>query len=148
MDLALDLAASAANEGEIPVGAVVVLDSIVIGRGQDARERTQDPTAHAEVLALREASARMGSWRLPGSTLYVTLEPCVLCVGAMLAARVDRVVYGAASPKSGAIESLVMLAELPGYNHALRVRSGVRSDEAGVLLQAFFDKLRTRSKSR
>ncbi len=148
MDLALTLAASAAGDGEIPVGAIVVLDSVVIGRGRDARERTQDPTAHAEVLALREAAARVGSWRIPDSTLYVTLEPCILCVGAMLAARVDRVVYGAASPKSGAIESLVMLAEPPGYNHSLRVRSGVRSEEAGVLLQAFFDKLRTRSKPR
>ncbi len=144
MGEALSLAARAAGEGEIPVGAIVVHDGMIVGRGYDVREQRNDPTAHAEVLAIREAAARLGSWRLGGCTLYVTLEPCVMCMGAVLSARLDTLVYGAQSPKSGAVESVLELASVPGLNHAVRVRSGVRHTECAGLLATFFEQLRVR----
>ncbi len=147
MSHALALAREAASAGEIPVGAVVVVRGVIVGRGFDQREITSDPTAHAEVVALREATARCGTWRLTGAQLFVTLEPCVLCMGAVLAARVDQVIYGAASPKSGAVESLLSLADIPGYNHRVVVRRGVLADESSALLATFFEKLRSRRAS-
>ena len=144
MGEALSLAREAARRGEVPVGAIVVQGGVIVGRGHDLREATSDPTAHAEVLALREATARAKSWRLPGAELFVTLEPCILCMGALLSARIARVVYGATSPKSGAVESLVELAVVPGLNHRIAVRRGVREDEAAALLSTFFDSLRKR----
>ncbi len=151
MGVALDLAAQAASRGEVPVGAVVVhygdgapSSGAIVGRGCDAREARGDPTAHAEIIAIREAAARLGSWRLSGCTLYVTLEPCVMCMGAILSARLDWIVYGAPSPKSGAVESVLELARVPGLNHRVRVRSGVRSDECAEILASFFAGLRVR----
>ncbi len=141
---ALDLAMVAANAGEVPVGAVVVKDGQIVGRGFDRRESLFDPTAHAEIIAIREAAARLASWRLHGCTLYVTLEPCTMCMGAILNARLDEVVYGAASPKSGAVESVLELARVPGLNHRVRIRSGVRRDECAALLESFFEQLRSR----
>ncbi len=140
---ALGIAREAASAGEIPVGALVVRGGVILGKGRDAREATSDPTAHAEVLALREACARAGSWRIPGAELFVTLEPCIMCMGAILGARIERVVYGARSPKSGAVESLVELARVPGLNHGVKVRSGVLETECAELLTTFFDKLRS-----
>ena len=139
---ALMEARRAEHDGEVPVGAVVVVSGGIVGRGFDRREVTHDPTAHAEVLALREAAARLGTWRLSGATLYVTLEPCVMCVGALLHARVAAVVYGAVSPKWGAIESVVELGAHPGLNHRLGVRSGVERDACAALLATFFSNLR------
>ena len=145
MQEALRLAARAACQGEVPVGAVVVDGSRqVVGRGYDQREGLRDPTAHAEVLAIREATARLGSWRLEGCTLYVTLEPCVMCMGAILLSRIEAIVYGAASPKSGAVESVIELARVPGLNHRVRVRTGVHRAECGALLATFFEELRNR----
>jgi tRNA(adenine34) deaminase len=144
MDEALLLAAKAASLGEVPVGALVVYGGQIVGRGYDTRESTCDPVAHAEVLAIREAAARLGKWRLSGCTLYVTLEPCVMCMGAILHARMDCVVYGAASPKWGAVESVLELAEFPDLNHRVQVRSGVRRNECSALLSTFFEALRNR----
>ena len=142
MDEALALAREAASAGEVPVGAVVVRDGYIIGRGFDVREGQHDPVAHAEVLAIREAAARLRSWRLVGCTLYVTLEPCTMCMGAVLNARLACVVYGASSPKSGAIESVLELAQVPGLNHRVQVRSGIRREECAELLSTFFAALR------
>jgi len=144
MEHAIALAEQAERAGEIPVGAVVVVNGVIVGRGFDQREASKDPTAHAEVLALREAAARCGSWRLTGAQLFVTLEPCVLCMGAVLAARVEQVIYGATSPKSGAVESVLALAEIPGYNHRVVVRRGVLAEPSAKLLATFFEKLRVR----
>jgi tRNA(adenine34) deaminase len=144
MDQALSLAKEAQAKGEVPVGAIVVHRDQVIGCGYDSRESTCDPLAHAEVLAIREAAAHLGRWRLNGCTLYVTLEPCVMCMGAILHARMDCVVYGAASPKWGAVESVLELAETPGLNHRVQVRSGVRHDECRTLLSTFFEAMRNR----
>ena len=141
---ALALAEEAAAKGEVPVGAVVVQGGFIVGRGFDQRESLCDPMAHAEVQALREAAARLRSWRLDGCTLYVTLEPCVMCMGAILHARADCVVYGAASPKWGAVESVMELAHVPGLNHRVKVRSGVMREECSALLARFFEGLRAR----
>ena len=142
MGEALCLAEEASQRGEVPVGAVIVSDGFVVGRGYDMRESHGDPTAHAEVLAIREAAARLGCWRLSGCTLYVTLEPCTMCMGAVLSARLHTIVYGAVSPKSGAVESVLELANVPNLNHRVRVRSGVRRDECSALLASFFEDLR------
>ena len=139
MGTALTLARECQASGDVPVGAVV-LDTAgsVIGHGRNEREREQDPTAHAEVLALREAAATTGSWRLEGCTLVVTLEPCSMCAGAAVLARVDRVVYAAADPKAGAAGSLFDLLRDRRLNHRPEVISGVRGDEAATLLREFF----------
>lgn len=144
MGAALSLADKATHLGEVPVGAVIVKDGRIIGRGFDTRESTIDPTAHAEIAAIREAAARISTWRLHDCTLYVTLEPCTMCLGAILNARLDCLVYGAASPKSGAVESVLELAHVPGLNHRVRVRSGVRRAECADVLATFFAKLRRR----
>jgi tRNA(adenine34) deaminase len=135
---ALALAARAAAEGEVPVGAIVVHGDEVIGRGYNRPISTHDPTAHAEVGALRDAAHHRGNYRLSGCALYVTLEPCAMCVGAMLHARVSRVIFGAADPKTGACGSVVDLLGVPQLNHHATSRGGVLATEAGALLQAFF----------
>ncbi len=123
---------------EVPVGAVLVLDGEIIGRGHNRRETEADPTAHAEMLALREAAGRRGSWRLHESTLYVTLEPCPMCAGALVNARVARLVYGAADPKAGAAGTVMDVTREPRLNHRLQVTAGVLGEEAAALLRGFF----------
>lgn len=142
MDEALYLAEEAASFGEVPVGAVVVLDGRVIGRGMNHRERDQDPVAHAEIQAIRAAAEHLGSWRLVDTTLYVTLEPCPMCAGAIVNARVPRVVYGCDDPKAGAVRSVYGLLEDPRLNHRAEIVSGVRGERAAELLTQFFAGLR------
>jgi tRNA(adenine34) deaminase len=138
MTIALDEAARALGHDDVPVGALVLRDGEVIARRHNERERMGDPTAHAEVLALRDAAAAIGSWRLDGTTLVVTLEPCPMCAGAALAARVERVVFAAADPKAGACGSLYNVGADPRLNHEMEVVAGVRATEASDLLTAFF----------
>ena len=138
MELALAEARGAAAEGEVPVGAVVVLDGEVVGRGRNGPIRTSDPTAHAEVVALRDAGQRVGNYRLVGATLYVTVEPCLMCAGACLHARVLALVFGALDPKAGAVVSRARALEGPAWNHRVQVTGGVGADEAESLLLAFF----------
>lgn len=139
MRVALGDAAAALGTGDVPVGAVVVdEDGVVVGRGRNEREATGDPTAHAEVVALRAAAARRGTWRLAGCTLVVTLEPCAMCAGALVLARVDRLVYGATDPKAGAVGSLWDLVRDRRLNHRPEVVAGVLADECGAVLRDFF----------
>ena len=135
---AISLAAVAAASGEVPVGAVVVKDGEVIGRGSNRPIGTSDPSAHAEIVALREAAARLGNYRLTGCELYVTLEPCAMCVGAMLHARLARVVFGAPDPKTGACGGATDLASDSKLNHQTAFAGGVLADECGALLKRFF----------
>jgi tRNA(adenine34) deaminase len=136
---ALAEARSAPDAGDVPIGAVVIgPDGNVIGRGRNEREALGDPTAHAEVVALREAAVSRGEWRLEGCTLVVTLEPCPMCAGALVAGRVARVVFGAADPKAGACGSLYNLCTDPRLNHEIAVVHGVRAEESGELLTSFF----------
>ena len=138
MTLALGLARDAELHGEVPVGAVLVLDDKVIGQGRNGPIARHDPTAHAEIVALREAGQQLGNYRLPGTTLYVTLEPCPMCAGAMLQARVERLVFGCQDPRSGAAGSVFDLLQAPQLNHQVRVDGGVLEVESRELLQAFF----------
>ncbi len=138
MAAALEQARLAASIGEVPVGAVVVIDGEIVAARHNERESTIDPTAHAEVLALRDAAAAVGDWRLEGASLVVTLEPCPMCAGAALAARVSRVVFGAYDPKAGATATLYNLLVDPRFNHNAEVIGGVREDECGALLTEFF----------
>jgi tRNA(adenine34) deaminase len=138
MGLALGEARRGSLEGEVPIGAVVVLDGEVIGEGHNRPIASMDPTAHAEVLALRQAARKTGDYRLPGATLYSTVEPCPMCCGAVLHARLARVVYGAADPKAGAVRSLYRLLEDPRMNHEVAVTGGVLSRESAALLTEFF----------
>jgi tRNA(adenine34) deaminase len=138
MTEALVLARAAEAAGEVPVGAVLVLDGAIVARGANAPIGLNDPTAHAEVLALRAAGQHVGNYRLPGSTLYVTLEPCPMCAVAMVHARVQRVVFGAADPRTGAAGSIMDLLRDPRLNHQVDVTGGVLADEAGLLLKRFF----------
>jgi len=142
MRMALDQAVLAQALGEVPIGAVVVLDGRVVAQAHNLREAWQDPTAHAEVVAIRDAANRLGTWRLTGATLYVTLEPCSMCVGAMILARVDRLVLGAMDPKAGACGSVFNIPEERRLNHRLEVYGGVLERESQELLQAFFKRLR------
>lgn len=144
MDEALGLADEAARRGEVPVGAVVVFEGSVIGRGFNLRESDQDPTAHAEVLALRAAARTLGSWRLQGCDLYVTLEPCAMCAGAMVLARVQSCVFGCTDPKGGFVGSLGDLSQYPRLNHHFQVVSGVREAECRERLVTFFRALRAK----
>lgn len=139
MRLALEAAAEAASLGEVPVGAVVVLAGEVLSRAHNQPRRLCDPTAHAEVLALREAARCAANYRLPGAVLYVTLEPCAMCMGAMLQARIARLVYGAPDLKAGAARSLYRLAEDARLNHRFEVTGGVLAGEAAALLRVFFE---------
>jgi tRNA(adenine34) deaminase len=138
MGLALEEARAAREAGDVPIGAVVARGEAVLARSGNAREQAQDPTAHAEILALRRAAAVTGSWHLEGCTIYVTLEPCAMCAGAIVLARVDRLVYAAADPKAGFAGSFADLVRDPRLNHAVEVESGVLADEAGALLRSFF----------
>jgi len=138
MEEALREAEKALAQDEVPIGAVVVYQGMIYARGYNQRERLGDPTAHAEIIALRAAAARRGSWRLHGMTLYVTLEPCPMCAGAMVNARLDRVVFGASDPKAGAAGSLMNLANDERLNHRLVVTGGVLAEPAGRLLTDFF----------
>ncbi|WP_419933436.1 nucleoside deaminase [Candidatus Poriferisodalis sp.] len=142
IELALEQARQAAAAGEVPVGAVVIVDGEVIAARHNEREATNDPTAHAEVLALRDAAAAIGDWRLSGATLATTLEPCPMCAGAVLAARVPRVVFGAYDPKAGATATLYNLLVDPRFNHNSEVVGGVREEECGELLSDFFGSYR------
>ncbi|MCP3104161.1 tRNA adenosine(34) deaminase TadA [Myxococcus sp. K15C18031901] len=144
MQQALMLAREAAELGEVPVGAVAVHDGIIIGTGFNRREVDRNPLAHAEVLALDAASKHLGVWRLTGVTLYVTLEPCAMCAGALVQSRVTRLVFGAMDPKAGAVGSLYNLAEEPRHNHRLQVTSGILADESRHLLKSFFERLRAK----
>ncbi|OFV83038.1 MAG: tRNA-specific adenosine deaminase [Acidobacteria bacterium RBG_13_68_16] len=144
MGVALEEARTAAEVGEVPVGAVLVAaDGQVVARAHNQRESGHDPTAHAEILALRGAAAAVGSWRLDGSTLYVTLEPCAMCAAATVLARLACVVWGAPDPKAGFAGSLGNLLDDPRLNHRVAVRGGLRAEEAAALLERFFAKLRT-----
>jgi len=144
MELALDQARRAAELGEVPVGAIVVRDGQVLAAAHNRRELDQDPTAHAEILALREASRKVGSWRLERCELYVTLEPCAMCTGALLLARIERCLYGATDPKGGYLGTVGDLSDVPELNHTLEVVPGVRGDESAQLLKGFFRSLRSR----
>jgi len=141
---ALALAAAAARAGEVPVGAVVVLNGAIVGRGRNAPIGTHDPTAHAEVVALRDAARQMGNYRLPGATMYVTIEPCLMCVGALVHARIETLVYGAPEPKAGAVESTQRAHEHTALNHRIRVVSGVLAGECRDVVQEFFKERRGR----
>jgi tRNA(adenine34) deaminase len=138
MRQALVLAREAIEFGEVPVGAVVVRDGRIVSQAFNLRETCQDPTAHAERVALTLAGRALGSWRLEGCTLYVTLEPCAMCAGAIILSRVDRLVYGATDPKAGACESLYRLVDDPRFNHRPAVTAGVLADDCGELLTRFF----------
>jgi tRNA(adenine34) deaminase len=140
---AMELGREAWRRGEVPVGAVVVLDGAVIGEGFNQPIGTHDPTAHAEMVALRDAARRIGNYRLTGATLYVTIEPCQMCVGAMVHARIARVVYGAREPKAGAIESAMRAHEHPSLNHRMTATGGVLEPECRDLMQAFFRERRS-----
>ena len=142
MGEALAAARAAALRGEVPVGAVVVVDDQAIAIAHNERETANDPTAHAEVVALRRAAARLGSWRLTGADLYVTMEPCPMCAGAILNARVRRVFYGCHDPKAGAVRSLFRLLDDRRLNHRVEVVPGVLGPEAAALLRTFFEQLR------
>jgi len=144
MGMALELARAAAASGEVPVGAIVVHGDRLIGRGANRREAEQDPTAHAEMTAIRQAARHMGSFRLEETELFVTLEPCPMCAGAIVNARIPRVVYGCDDPKAGAARTLFGLLDDPRLNHRCQVRPGVRADEASALLTEFFGELRRR----
>jgi tRNA(adenine34) deaminase len=148
MQQALALAREAAALGEVPVGAVAVHDGRVIGTGFNRREVDRNPMAHAELLALSAACQVLGAWRLTGVTLYVTLEPCAMCAGALVQSRVSRLVFGALDPKAGAVGSLYNLAEEPRHNHRLQVTSGILADESRLLLKSFFERLRDKKRDK
>ena len=142
MQMALDLAQHAALSGEVPVGAIVVKDGVVIGRGANAPINLQDPTAHAEIIAMREAAQYLGNYRLVDCTLYVTLEPCVMCAGTMQHARIAKLVYGASDPKTGACGSVINLMNEPKLNHHTEVLGGILAEGCGAVLVKFFKQRR------
>lgn len=147
MRQALDLAARAEQSGEVPVGALLVQDDRVIGAGWNRSITGHDPSAHAEIVAIREAGKHLGNYRMPGTTLYVTLEPCPMCVGAMIHARIERLVYAATDPKTGALGGAFSLPDLHAHNHVMDVKGGVLADEAGEMLRSFFRRRRVSGKS-
>jgi tRNA(adenine34) deaminase len=142
MRAAIAEAETAAAAGEVPVGAVVVVDGRIVGRGANRREQAADPTAHAEILAIREAARAVGGWRLVGATLYVTQEPCPMCAGALVNARVERLVYGCDNPKAGAVRTLFRIVDDPRLNHRVTVGEPRLAAECGALLTRFFGSLR------
>jgi tRNA(adenine34) deaminase len=142
MQSALDEAARARGAGEVPIGAVVALDGTIVGRGFNQPISSGDPTAHAEIVAIRDAARQLGNYRLTGAVLYVTIEPCLMCVGALVHARIATLVFGAAEPRTGAVTSTVRGGELPGHNHRFEVVSGVRETECRAIMQAFFKERR------
>jgi len=143
MLLAIEQAQLAGSIGEVPIGAVITdQNNNLISSGYNLRESSQDPTAHAEVIAIRNASDKLGSWRMEGTTLYVTLEPCAMCIGAIVLARIDRLVFGARDPKAGAVYSVFNIGTDTKLNHSIEVREGVLETECSALLKDFFSKLR------
>ena len=142
MHEALRQAEQAASEGEVPVGAILVHENAIVARGRNTRERQQDPTAHAELIVIREAAEKLQSWRLTGTTLYVTLEPCLMCAGAMLQARIPRLVFSTWDPKAGACGSLYTIHQDTRLNHQIAVTHGILENESRDLLQRFFQQLR------
>lgn len=144
---ALRLAEQAAARGDVPVGAIVVRDGKIVGRGFNTREREHDPTGHAEVVALREACWAAQRWRVDGATLYVTLEPCPMCAGALVNARVARLVYGASDPKAGAVRSLYEICDDPRLNHRMQVVAGVMAEPCAAILREFFAAARAKRKA-
>ena len=138
MQAALAEARLAQDGGEVPIGAVVVHQGKIIGRGQNSLLRNVDPTAHAEIIAMRDAAKAIGNYRLPGCTLYVTLEPCAMCAGAMIHARLDRLVYATRDPKSGACGSVLSVLNHPQLNHQMKVEQGIEADAAAEMLRGFF----------
>jgi tRNA(adenine34) deaminase len=144
MEAALNEARGAAEAGEVPIGAVVMHDGEIIARGQNSVIRNSDPTAHAEIVALRAAAAAIGNYRLNGCTLYVTLEPCTMCAGAMIHSRIDRLVFAAADPKAGAAGSVLEVLNHPRLNHQMQLEQGILAEEAGELLRGFFRERRDR----
>ena len=138
MQRALELARLAEQHGEVPIGAIVVKDDQVIGEGYNTPISLHDPTAHAEIIALRQASAHLGNYRLLNCTLYVTVEPCLMCVGAMIHARIKDLVFGAAEPKTGAVSSAFDILFSPKHNHQIQVRNGVLAEDSAAILRAFF----------
>jgi len=142
MMAAIEEAGKAAAIGEVPIGAVVVRNGEIVGRGYNLRETQKDPTLHAEMIAIREASEKLGGWRLIGCTLYVTLEPCPMCAGAIVQSRIEQVVYGARDPKAGCAGTLMNLLEEPRFNHQVPVMEGVLAEECAQMLKDFFRGLR------
>ena len=142
MQEALNLAREGRLIGEVPIAALLVRDGVVVGQAHNRRETDQDPTAHAELLAIREAAGQIKSWRLTGTTLYVTLEPCTMCIGAIVLARIPRLVFGALDPKAGACGSIMDIPPEPRLNHRVEVIGGVCAEESQDLLQEFFRELR------
>jgi len=145
MTEALTLARQAFEAGEVPIGAVVVLDGRIVGRGFNQTISSGDPTAHAEIVAIREAARAVGNYRLTGATLYVTIEPCLMCAGSFVHARIATVVFGAHEPRTGALESTVRAGDLPGHNHRFAIVSGVLADDARTLMQTFFKARRNKA---
>lgn len=142
MHQALMLAKKAEEAGEVPVGAVIVLDNEIIAEGYNQPILSHDPSAHAEMVAIRAAAKKLGNYRLLNTTLYVTLEPCIMCLGAMVHARIKRLVYGAQDPKTGVIESAAKLADSKFFNHKIEIHSGILAEESGALLKCFFQSRR------
>ena len=147
MRLAVELGAEAGRRGDVPIGAVVVRDGRILGTGFNTRERDHDPTGHAEVVAMREACQQAQRWRLDGASLYVTLEPCPMCAGALVNTRIAKLIYGAHDPKAGAVRSLYQLCEDPRLNHRLEVSGGVMAQECAALLKDFFRAARAKARS-
>jgi tRNA(adenine34) deaminase len=148
MQAALAEAAIAENLGEVPVGAVLVYDGRIIGRGHNLRESSNDPTSHAEMIAIRQAAATLNSWRLLDCTLYVTLEPCVMCMGAIILARIPRLVYGCRDPRAGAVGSIYNFSVDERFNHRVEVKEGILQQECSAQLSMFFRCLRAQKKDR
>ena len=142
MRIALGLAESALESNDVPVGAIIVLENEIVSRAFNEKERTGDPTAHAEMLAIRRATQRLGIWRLSNATMYVTLEPCAMCAGAMIQARLGRLVFGTFDPKAGAAGSVLDILDAPWLNHQVTVKSGVLAAECSQLLSSFFHIIR------
>ena len=138
MQEALSEARKAEEEGEVPIGAIVLLNEKIIGRGHNCSIHRNDPTAHAEIIALRQAAHNLSNYRLPGSILIVTIEPCMMCIGALIQARVDTLIYGAPDPKAGAVHSCFRLEDAPYFNHKIKVQSGILEDACGSILKVFF----------
>ncbi len=147
MQHALRLAQQAAQKNEVPVGAILVRQEVVVGEGFNRRELWQDPLAHAEILALQQGARQLGCWRLRGCTLYCTLEPCPMCAGALVNARVDRLVFGATDPKAGACGTLMQLCQHPQLNHRLTIQQGVLAEKSTALLQDFFAQRRRKKQN-
>ena len=145
MRTALSEARKAAEAGEVPIGAVIIHDGAIIAHGQNSVIRASDPTAHAEIVAMRHAAAMLGNYRLNGCALYVTLEPCAMCAGAMIHARIDRLIYATADPKAGACGSVLAVLNHPQLNHEMQVEKGILAEQCGELLRVFFRDRRARS---